>query len=764
MSEEPIPLDKLLQGAERLAAEGNKEAARLALAEALRSHSHSLQGWIMLAKLTEDTEEEAACLDCVLRLDPQQSWASQRLNQIAPPESTQPANQPAPAAEVTEPPPAGDAPLPGATAETPWPEGPAGPEAPGAPATEPLQPQAGSAMPAHEWMASGPLADDGGGRLAPVVPQRRRRAANPVVVFFGAALILLLLVCGLTGYAMLARAFSQTTANGPTDPSNCQTLIRAALLASQISCTGLGPNQVCYGNTTLNALLVPGATGRFRGRGDLIDVGKLHSLKASALDPAADQWGIALFKLLANVPRAQPSQNVTFMVFGNTSLANDSGNLLTFEFSSPLGKVVCSRIPFDGIVVQVPPGAGITFDANGAEITLAGTAALEAHPDDHMTVSLALGSASISANGQTEYFGAGEGVQVPLGGPTGLVASGPPTKPDVVTTTLTLVCSMLGLDCNGQVQAIDPGHAATAIALAVATSTPSPSPTIPVKPASTVANLPSGTATASPKPGASSTGTVSPSASGTPLTPSGSPSATPSGTALPTATASTTPPPTQTFTLAPTWTPSATVPTNTPASPTNTSVPPTATSTLPPSPTFTPSATRTATPTAPTRTPTTTATGTPTSTATMTLAPSDTPTATATFTPSPTSTPSNTPPACQLAAGTATTNARNLHVPIQNNGASTVTVISIVISWPQGGGQQLRSVWFGGTQIDGTTYITSPSNIPAGGTWTMGQPADRQLAAGAGKDLQFTFRRVLPPTGYAVTVNFDNGCSVSANK
>jgi len=70
----------------------------------------------------------------------------------------------------------------------------------------------------------------------------------------------------------------------------------------------------------------------------------------------------------------------------------------------------------------------------------------------------------------------------------------------------------------------------------------------------------------------------------------------------------------------------------------------------------------------------------------------------------------------------------------------------------------------GGTQIDGSAYNSSPSNIPAGGNWTVG-PASRQLASGAGANLQFRFAlRLQQPTGYAVTVNFDNGCAVSANK
>ena len=75
----------------------------------------------------------------------------------------------------------------------------------------------------------------------------------------------------------------------------------------------MAPNQVCYGNTTVSAQLAPGAPSRFEQRGDIVNVDRLLGISVSPLDPAKDEWGIAVFKLLANLPRTLPGQNVTFI-------------------------------------------------------------------------------------------------------------------------------------------------------------------------------------------------------------------------------------------------------------------------------------------------------------------------------------------------------------------------------------------------------------------------------------------------------------------
>ena len=89
----------------------------------------------------------------------------------------------------------------------------------------------------------------------------------------------------------------------------------------------------------------------------------------------------------------------------------------------------------------------------------------------------------------------------------------------------------------------------------------------------------------------------------------------------------------------------------------------------------------------------------------------------------------------------------------------------MTLDWPNiPKDQKILQILLGGTLIDNSNYNNSPSAIPLNGTWTAGQPADRQLPANSGKDLEFVFQDPLAPTGYALAVTFDNGCSVSATR
>jgi len=82
---------------------------------------------------------------------------------------------------------------------------------------------------------------------------------------------------------------------------------------------------------------------------------------------------------MANLPRSLPGETVTLMLFGNTTLDNQSNNLEAFYFSSQLGQVVCDKVPFDGLKIDVPEGSGVQFKINGTELTLMGNASLKAN-------------------------------------------------------------------------------------------------------------------------------------------------------------------------------------------------------------------------------------------------------------------------------------------------------------------------------------------------------------------------------------------------
>ncbi len=189
--------------------------------------------------------------------------------------------------------------------------------------------------------------------------------------------------------------------------------------ASDSFCNEIGSNKACYGNNTIKADLEPDTTEQFSERGDIVDVEKVRRISASPLKLESNEWGVAVLKVIANLPRSQPGQTVTMIVFGNTTLDNDSGNLESFFFSSELGQIVCEKVPDDGIMISVPEGEGVQFTVNGAELTLTGDAAIKAVKNGKMEVSLFEGSGRIVSDGQEQYFGAGQQVNVQLGGENG---------------------------------------------------------------------------------------------------------------------------------------------------------------------------------------------------------------------------------------------------------------------------------------------------------------------------------------------------------
>ncbi len=221
--------------------------------------------------------------------------------------------------------------------------------------------------------------------------------------------------------------------------------------ASDDSCSQIGSNQVCYGNNTIVAELIAGAVKQFTQRGDVVNVTDLKRLAASPLRLASEEWGIAVFKVLANLPRSLPGETITMVVFGNTTLDNSSSNLQTFYFSSVLGQIECDQVPFDGLMITMPDGAGVTFIINGAEMTIMGNASLQAAQNGEMEVSMFSGTASITSNGGTQIVTAGQSTSMTLGGPDGTTAISPPSPPVPLSPEgLTLACTLTGNFCSQQ--------------------------------------------------------------------------------------------------------------------------------------------------------------------------------------------------------------------------------------------------------------------------------------------------------------------------
>ena len=441
--------DKLSQAAGLIKA-GEQEEARALLGEVLMNNQDNLLAWELLFHVAHSPEEQTFCLRTILRLRPDHPWARQQLAEITS------------AAEV---------------------------------ATQVLS-EANPPLPGPAPARTSP----GSGAVTLKKPEKKKKPARSLMV---AAIVFVALVCvGMVGIVVArvdflsraSRADLAATALAAND-TNCQALIQQAVQASGSSCQQIGSNKVCYGNNILKADLNPSTSERFTQRGDVVDISVLRNLSASPLELDKDQWGVAVFKVLANLPDSLPGETVTMLVFGNTQLDNSSGNLEAFHFSSQFGQIVCNKVNLDGIMISMAKGQGLHFMVNGTELTLAGNASLKAVKNGNMQVSLYSGAARIVSQGQEQYFGAGQQVSVRLGGSGGSDAISPPSTPVPLSTDeLKLACSMSGQYCSpGEITPVSAGDAQATVEAGLATSTSTPAPAT-----STSTSLPTSTPSEAP--------------------------------------------------------------------------------------------------------------------------------------------------------------------------------------------------------------------------------------------------------------------------
>ncbi|GAB4481776.1 MAG: hypothetical protein Kow0088_24270 [Anaerolineales bacterium] len=186
-------------------------------------------------------------------------------------------------------------------------------------------------------------------------------------------------------------------------------------------------------------------------------------------------------------------------------------------------------------------------------------------------------------------------------------------------------------------------------------------------------------------------------------------------------------------------------------------------------PTSTPTPTETPTPTTtPTSTPTPTNTSTPTVTNTPTPGPSSTPTntPTPTSTASPTATPTPTATATPICYGLSIAlgepSGNKLELRIENGQSAPIRVESLTISlWPNGAEQNkyLEIIRMNGSEIWSGTKVNYIPIVIGPSQWYANTSEIRQVNALSTGFMQFFFEKDALPSGYNLTVTFDNGCS-----
>ena len=221
-----------------------------------------------------------------------------------------------------------------------------------------------------------------------------------------------------------------TPALATLDSRDCQTIINQALQTMQDKCRDINRNSACFGNDQISTQFADSlAVPQFKLVGDVVSIKQIKSLSTSPLNQQDNTWGVALLKIQANLPDTLPGQNVTFLVYGDTSVQNTSGDMRVFYFSSGLGVPTCTEVPQEGIVVQSPNHMQVNFNANGVHIQIASTILLHAEANKTLDVTLLEGHAIVSTAEGTETLLPGQIVSVPIGGATGLEATGAPSIP-----------------------------------------------------------------------------------------------------------------------------------------------------------------------------------------------------------------------------------------------------------------------------------------------------------------------------------------------
>jgi LysM repeat protein len=211
---------------------------------------------------------------------------------------------------------------------------------------------------------------------------------------------------------------------------SCSRLVDTALAAVGDACGEIGRNQACYGNRLVDAEFQATAAGNFDATGDTANLLDLHTISTAPLDESAQTWGIVILKAQANIPDTLPGQNVTFVLFGDTSIDNTSPDMQAVTFQTGIGQSACTDAPPNAMLLQSPEGQQVSININGATLTLGSTLYITANENGEMVVATLEGAGIVAAFGEARVIQPGAQTRLPLGGNDGLQVIGAPSEPE----------------------------------------------------------------------------------------------------------------------------------------------------------------------------------------------------------------------------------------------------------------------------------------------------------------------------------------------
>lgn len=133
-------------------------------------------------------------------------------------------------------------------------------------------------------------------------------------------------------FILLALLLAPQMALTQEENSSCTPIIEQGFTQLQENCAGLENGAACFAFDTVNAT----GDGVFSQPGDIADLSAIQTIQTAALDPALEQWGIALLNVQANVPAALENQGVRFLLLGDVEVENAVAPENAMEVSEPI--------------------------------------------------------------------------------------------------------------------------------------------------------------------------------------------------------------------------------------------------------------------------------------------------------------------------------------------------------------------------------------------------------------------------------------------
>src|SRR5215207_9685587 len=166
--------------------------------------------------------------------------------------------------------------------------------------------------------------------------------------------------CNMAEQSTVAQPAAQIST--PPPDVTCDQLVTLAETTVGLVCDGLGRNQACYVNRLISVDFQPNSGLTFQASGDTVDLLAVRRLSTSPLNTQTRDWGIAVIKAQANLPDALPGQNVTFLLYGDTTVDNPSPNMNAVTVSTRIGSTNCEEAPDSGVLIQSPEGSEVLMN------------------------------------------------------------------------------------------------------------------------------------------------------------------------------------------------------------------------------------------------------------------------------------------------------------------------------------------------------------------------------------------------------------------